>query len=120
MLTVTFQVDLSLPTSEAMGPKTNQTMQGTLSPDRYVSGQNPITEYLLEANRPNTRSTWLPTGIGMPAKVGGGNIGARGLKHGDQFVLTGNQAIYAMKSYVKGSPYSTYDQQVLTIVSMTF
>ena len=114
MASITFQVDLSLPTSEAVGPLTNESMQGTLHPDKLVNPENQVLAATLLANRPNTRSLWIQTGAGVPSQIGG-IVGQKGLKHGDQFTLQGSQAIYVRNMYAVG--YAPYDRAVLRVVT---
>jgi hypothetical protein len=113
MASITFQVDLSLPLSEAVGPLTNQSMQGTLHPDKFVNPEHQTLAATLLANRPSTRSVWIQTGAGVPSQLGA-TIGRRGLLHGDTFTLTGTQALYVRDMYAVG--YAPYDRAVLTIV----
>jgi len=115
MASITFQVDLSLPTSEAVGPLTNVTHQGTLHPDKCVNPEHQVLAATLLANRPSTRSMWLTTAAGIPPTYLAENIGHRGLQHGDTFTLTGSQAIYVRNMYAVG--YAPYDRAVLQIVT---
>jgi hypothetical protein len=105
MLSITFQVDLSLPQTEIVGPITNAKSQGTLQYDDSVALAN---------NRPLTRSLWLETVDGLPPSVIDGNLS---LKHGNQFTVTGTQALYIKNKYAIG--YASSDMAVLRIITET-
>jgi hypothetical protein len=111
-----FQVDLSLPTAEAMGA--SNAMQGTDSPDNLVDATNQTVINSLKAARPSARtlSLSLPylvaaTSASLEA-VKNGNI-----KHGDLVVAAGRDAINLRKMYCNAANggEASYDKAVLTV-----
>jgi hypothetical protein len=111
-----FQVNLTPPTAEAMGPLTNQSMQGTDSPDNIVDADYQTIIDSLKANRVNTRSTSAPFTI----MTDSGNVNIiwhnNNLKHGDILVAYGQKAIYMRKMYCNAANggEATYDRAILT------
>lgn len=104
---ITFEVDLSLLLSEARGPLTNSTSDSILHPDQFQHSPDHGREET--NNRSHTRSTWIPGAI-----VGSNRV----LKHGDQFILYGQQAIYIRKMYCS-SVYggeATPDRAILKVI----
>lgn len=113
---IVFQVDLSLPTAEAMGA--SNAMQGTDSPDNLVDATNQTVINSLKAARPSARtlSLSLPylaaaTSASLEA-VKNGNI-----KHGDLVVAAGRDAINLRKMYCNAANggEASYDKAVLTV-----
>jgi hypothetical protein len=105
--TIVFEVDLSLLSAETFGPNTNSSSQGVLNPDTFQS--SPDQGVADQANRVNTRSTFIP----------GVNLGPNyALKHGDQFTLYGTEAIYAKKTYcsAKYGGEATSDRAILKVI----
>ena len=100
--TLTFTVNLTLSTQEAIGPITNSHDEAVLHPDQYQI--DPDVGRLATAQRVNDLVTWLP---GLFA---GNNIN---LKHGDSFTTYGSQAIYLRDMY--GIGYAPADRAVLTV-----
>lgn len=122
---IVFQVNLALPTSEAMGPLTNQSMQGTLHPDKTVNQDHQVLAATLLANRPATRS-WFGRPGGYTFNLSDLNAVSNG-KNGDIIVLQGSQAVYAKRMFCSAtsgpatafSPagQATYDRAVLTVLT---
>jgi hypothetical protein len=89
---LTFQVNLELNTTEAIGPNTNLVNPHILHPMRYQTDQdNAQTE---QSNIKNTRGLWLP------GLSGANNISSLG--HGERFTVRGLQAIYIRDTYTTG------------------
>jgi hypothetical protein len=78
--TITFQVNLGVPKTEALGPNTNQTDRDMLHADRHRTDQADAL-------------TWL-SGL-----LGGNNLN---LRDGDTFTLSGGKAEYVRKMFVAG------------------
>lgn len=89
--TITFQVNLSLKTTEAIGPNTNVISPTLLHPDQHQD--SPDAGRVETSNRTSTLSTWLP------GLLAGENAG---LKDGDQFTLYGQKATYMRDNYAIG------------------
>lgn len=87
--TITFQVDLGVPKTEAIGPATNQSEDKMLHPDRHDNSQDRAITNI--ANRSSEKITWL-SGL-----LGGSN---RNLRHGDTFTVSGAKAEYIRKLFV--------------------
>jgi len=100
--TINFEVNLTLHSTEAFGPKTNLVNPHMLHPMRYQSDQdNAVAE---QGNIVNTISSWLPGQLGENIK----------LKHGERFTLNGLKAIYVRDNYAEG--YAPADRAWLKIV----
>lgn len=89
--TITFQVNLGVPKTEALGANTNQTEKDMLHPDRHRTSQADALTY--QANRASEKITWL-SGL-----LAGSNVN---LKDGDTFTLSGGKAEYVRKLFVAG------------------
>jgi len=101
--TITFQVNLALHTTEAIGPNTNVVNPEMLHPDRHQDDQdNALTDI---ANRPASLSTWLP------GLLAGENAN---MKNGDQFTLHGQKATYMRDNYANG--FAPADRAWLDVV----
>ncbi len=100
---ITFQVNLSLPKTETMGPGTNEITVVPLNPVRHQESQDQAI--LDEAQLKNLRVTWLP-GINAASNIE--------LKHGDTFTLYGQQALYVRDNYAIG--YAPSERAVLDVV----
>ena len=100
---ITFQVGLTPFSTEAVGPKTNESDPSILQADQYQP--SPDTGRTQFANRASTRSTWLP----------GQMMENLDQKNSYQFTLYGQEAIYMRKMY--GIGYAPADRAYLTIVS---
>lgn len=87
--TITFQVNLGVPKTEALGPNTNQTDRDMLHADRHRTDQADALTY--QANRASEKITWL-SGL-----LGGNNLN---LRDGDTFTLSGGKAEYVRKMFV--------------------
>ena len=111
-----FQVNLTPPTAEAMGPLTNQSMQGTDSPDNIVDTDHQTLIDSLKANRVNTRSTSAPGLIVVDSTGIIPQWNQNNLKHGDMVVAYGQKAIYMRKMYCNAANggEATYDRAILT------
>jgi len=102
--TITFSVNLAPLTNEAIGPTTNSTSTGVLSPDMYQGADQGRVE---NSNRASLVSTLLATLGVSPDKVS---------KDGDTFVEYGQKAVYLRKMYAVG--YAPDDRAYLTVVSV--
>jgi len=107
--TIVFQVNLTLLTTEAVGPNTNLVNPHVLSPFAYENNPaNTVTEI---NNAPTFRSMWIP------GKKGDKNI--ESWKHGTQFTAYGKHALYLKNTYGIGIAGVPADRQFLTVVSYT-
>lgn len=121
---ITFKVTLELNRNESFGPKTNSSDVGVLHPDRHTSfdeqrsatqgARKDARSALLGYNKVNSSLSYLS----IP-----GNANTMNLKHGDEFTVSGMQAMDIRKKYVSGS-WNNYTPEaglgaVLTIVSST-
>jgi hypothetical protein len=104
MYSLTFRVNLELPSSEQIGTLQGNRSVNVLHPDMHQT--SPDNGRIEKSNRASTRSTWLP------CKLAGEN---RELKHGDTFTAYGEKAIYLRNMYVSG--YCACDRAFLEIVS---
>jgi hypothetical protein len=99
---ITFQVNLEVNDTEAVGPNTNLVNPHILHPMRHQDDQdNAITE---KNNIRNTRGLWLPgllAGENLAGSMGVTNIRNR-LGHGDRFTVKGLKAIYIKDTYTSG------------------
>ena len=102
---ITFRVDLSLLKQEAFGPVTNQRQEAISHPDR---GTTQNTE-AYQAYRPAQRVTWLD-GIGAARNIE--------MKHGTEFTVYGQEAVYLRKMYGIGIDGVPTDRAVLEVVSV--
>jgi hypothetical protein len=114
--TITFQVDLGVPKTEALGANTNQSDKDMLHPDRHVGNQDGVPAAI--ANHASEKITWL-SGL-----LGGSNAN---LRDGDTFTLSGGKAEYARKLFVAApgdgiatamTGEATGDRAVLVITSV--
>lgn len=114
--TITFQVNLGINRTEAIGANTNQSEDTMLHPDRHDNDQDRAVANI--ANHSSEKITWL-SGL-----LAGSNVN---LRHGDQFTLSGAKAEYVRKMFVAapgdGIPTNMTgeapaDRAVLTIVSV--
>jgi len=104
---IVFRVDLSLPRTEAFGPLTNETFQGTDSPDNIVDSVNQTLINALKAARPNARSMTVPTEYHANyADYITDN--PNNVKNGKYVVLYGSQAIEYLKRYCNKATIQTY------------
>lgn len=123
--TIVFQVNMALPAAEAMGPLTNQSMQGTLHPDKCVNPENQALAATLLSNRPATRS-WFNRPGQYTAVTASGLEMSTG-KNGSYTLYHGSQALYMKKMFCSAtsgpatafSPAgeATYDRAILTVIS---
>ena len=109
---IAFQVNLTPPKTVAFGPKTNQTLQGTDSPDNIVDAPNQTYINALKAQRPHDISTMMPAvanlisnGLLAPSIV---PPTPNKMKHGDWFVVAGKAALDTMKLYCNQATIQTY------------
>jgi len=114
--TITFQVDLGVPKTEALGANTNQSNKDMLHPDRHVGNQDAVPASI--ANHASEKITWL---AGL---LGGSNAN---LRDGDTFTLSGGKAEYARRMFVAApgdgvvtnmTGEAPSDRAVLTITSV--
>lgn len=114
--TITFQVNLGVPRTEALGANTNQTERDMLHPDRHDNDQDRAVANI--ANHASEKITWL-SGL-----LAGSNLN---LKDGDTFTLSGGKAEYARKLFVAGpsdgvitnaTGEAPADRAILTITSV--
>jgi hypothetical protein len=101
---ITFSVDLTPLSNEAIGPNTSATTTAVLSPDMYQGADNGTAA---RANRKNLVSTLLPSLQVSPDRV---------LKHGDTFTEYGTKAVYLRKMYAVG--YAPAERAYLTVTSV--
>lgn len=90
---ITFEVDLELNMTEAIGPHTNLVNPHILHPDRHQNDQdNAVTE---KDNRKNNRSAYIGVDSVTLGTLSSGllELEHRQLKHGDQFTLKGLKAL---------------------------
>ena len=114
--TITFQVNLGVPKTEALGANTNQSDLDMLHPDRHVGDQDGVPASI--ANRASEKITWL-SGL-----LAGSNLN---LRDGDTFTLSGGKAEYVRKLFVAApgdgvvtamTGEATGDRAFLTITSV--
>jgi hypothetical protein len=112
---IVFQVDLSLPTAEAMGA--SNAMQGTDSPDNIVDATNQTTINSLKAARPSARTLSLSLPYLAAATASGLAVKNGNIKHGDLVIAAGRDAINLRKMYcnVANGGEASYDKAVLTV-----
>lgn len=99
----TFRVNLGLLSNESFGAVTNSSSVGVLHPDSYQSDQD--NAQVEKVNRKFLSATWCP------GKQVGSN---RVWTHGDEFTLTGLDALYIRDMYAVG--YAPADRAVLDII----
>ena len=118
---IVFQVDLSLPTAEAMGTLTNETMQETDSPDNIVDATNQTVIDSLKAARPSAKTLSLSLPYLAAVEASGLEIKNGNIKHGDFVIAMGIDAINLRKMYCNtaNGGQASYDRAVLTVVSIT-
>ena len=104
---IVFSVDLSVPRTEAFGPLTNETFQGTDSPDNIVDSTNQTLIDALKAARPLSRSMTCPTEYhaNYSAYI---TDNPNNVKHGKYIALYGSKAIEIMKKYCSQATIKTY------------
>jgi hypothetical protein len=102
MYSLTFRVNLELLSAETIGVLTNSREVNMLHPDRHQT--SPDNGRAEQAVRASTRDAYLPGLL-----VGENRL----LKHGDEFTLYGEKAIYAKQMYVDGPA----DRKFLEVVS---
>lgn len=114
---IVFQVDLSLPTAEAMGTLTNETMQETDSPDNIVDATNQTVINSLKAARPSARTLSLSLPYLAAADLAGMAVKNGNIKHGDLVIAAGRDAINLRKMYCNAANggEASYDKAVLTV-----
>jgi hypothetical protein len=100
MTTITFRVNLQLPSSEAIGPDSINT--AVLHPDRFSGDQDAAIESI--ANRATQRNGHLPSLL----------LGNLKLSHGDEFTAVGLKAVYLRDMYAVG--YAPADRAYLEII----
>ena len=103
--TIVFQVNLPIAQEEVFGPMENSSVIAMLNPYRFSSDQTAAVASI--AQLATLRSTWLPDMFNNN----------KSLKHGDQFTLQGNDALYMRNLY--GIGYSSPESAFLTIISQT-
>lgn len=103
---ITFRVNLSLLKQEAFGPITNQRYEAVNHPD---NGTTQNTD-AYKAYRPASTVTWL-AGIGAARNIE--------MKHGAEFTVYGNEAVYLRKMYGIGIDGVPTDRAVLEVVSVS-
>lgn len=89
---ITFRVKLTPFTSELHGPAANETA---------------VHLQAMDSNAENLVSTWMPSLNHLPNYV---------KKHGDEFTLYGQKAVYVRNMY--GIGYAAADRAILEIVSV--
>lgn len=101
---ITFRVNLSLHSSEVIGPLGNEKNTAMLHPDRHDSADRAVESI---ANRANHLSTYAPTVNVMPNQK---------WVHGDEFTEYGQKAVYLRSMY--GIGYAPADRAFLTVVEV--
>ncbi len=101
---ITFSVNLTPLSNEALGPSTNNADTAVLSPDSYQGADNGV---VARSNRKNLVSTYLPSFLTSPNHA---------LKHGDTFTEYGQKAVYLRDMYAVG--YAPADRAYLTVVTV--
>lgn len=96
---IKFKVNLELNREEAFGPNTNQTDVAPLHPDTYQN--SPDQGRTEKANRVNTRSALLYDKVCVDDACTQWAL-KMNLKHEDEFVLYGQEALDYRKKYVAG------------------
>jgi hypothetical protein len=105
---ILFRARLTPSTTEAFGPKTNQTIQGTNSPDNIVDTDNQTYIEALKAQRPKDRSTMMPSVLMSPLFQLTAAPNANNIKHQEYFVVAGQAAIDTLKLYCSKETILTY------------
>ena len=109
--TINFQVNLTIPTTEVMGPLTNSQTFGLVHPDYHDSDPDRGKTNRTNRTTYKTVSAWLQTANSTQLM---GILGDKNLKHGDTFTLYGKQALYVRDNYAVG--YAPSDRAWLEVV----
>jgi hypothetical protein len=104
---IVFNVNLSIPNTEAFGPLTNETLQGTDSPDNIIDSANQTLINALKAARPDARSTCCPSEYQVTySSLIADN--PNNVKHGKYIVLYGSKALEVLKTRCSQATIQTY------------
>lgn len=107
---IVFLVNLTPPTAEAFGPLTNQTLQGTDSPDNIVDTPNQTLINALKAERPFDRSTAMPSVLNITTSPTVGLVppNPNRVKHGEIIACAGSAALETLKLYCTQAAIQAY------------